>query len=64
MIVSAGGAPAADCDAAGDHPSSDTGEPLRHAIACAIIALLGPTLAAIEAASSAAAKGDEDHEGC
>src|SRR3984893_9459611 len=39
-IVSDGGAPAADCDAAGDHPSSDTGEPLRHAMACTIIAPL------------------------
>src|ERR1700730_10252699 len=38
-IVSNRGAPAGDCD--GDHPSSDTGEPLRHAMACAIIAPLG-----------------------
>jgi hypothetical protein len=40
-IVSDGRAPAADSDAAGYHPSSDTGEPLRHAMACPIIAPLG-----------------------
>jgi hypothetical protein len=39
--VSDGGAPAADCDAAGDPLSTDAGEPLGHVMACAIIALLG-----------------------
>ena len=43
----------------------DTGEPLRHAMACVIIAPLGryPEQPS-DAAHSVAAKGDEDHEGC